>query len=100
METLVATAMVVIIFMVASLILNNLFVGTIKNSSRHIEAHLYQLDYELSHDKILLPYSSEFKGWDVRIDKFKEGGITYVEFEASLKNTQKKVTRQRPYEEN
>ena len=45
METLVASVLIVVVFMISSMILNNLFSNTIKSNTRAIEAHINELQY-------------------------------------------------------
>ncbi len=40
METLVATVLIVIVFMISSMLLNNLFYNSIKDNTIAIDAHL------------------------------------------------------------
>ncbi|MEM1003022.1 MAG: hypothetical protein AAGH46_10280, partial [Bacteroidota bacterium] len=63
METLIATILIMVIFMLSSLILNNLFSNAIKNDTRGITAKLNQLEYECLNDEILAPYEDEYDKW-------------------------------------
>jgi len=73
METLVATVLIVVVFMIASMILNNLFSNSIKSNTRVIDAHLNELEYFYTSDKLSLPYYDDFKSWQIsaesRIEK-------------------------------
>lgn len=81
METLVATVLIVVIFMMASMILNNIFYNSIKNNTDGIEAYFDETRYFYFHDKISLPYYDEYQGWEISIEMIdNKKGV--VEFEA------------------
>ena len=93
METMVATVLIVLIFMLASFILNNLFSSTIKNSTHDIQNHLNELQYLQQNNQIQLPYTETFKDWEIVIDRFKEHNDIKVEFEAINSNTNKTISQ-------
>jgi len=68
METLVATVLIVAIFMISSLILNNVFSNAVKNDKREISTKLNELMYLASHNKLVIPYGEEFKTWNISIE--------------------------------
>ncbi|MBC9794701.1 hypothetical protein [Sinomicrobium weinanense] len=67
METLVATVLIVVIFMVTSLILNNLFAGTVKGNTREIETRLDELEYRVKNNLLKLPHSETFGTWNISV---------------------------------
>ena len=93
METLVATVLVVLIFMLASMILNNLFSNTIKNNTQAIDNYLNELQYLQQHEQLLLPYAETYKNWDVTVERYKEGNKDLIEFEAINSKTNKTITK-------
>ncbi|TXN36125.1 hypothetical protein FVB32_16335 [Flagellimonas hymeniacidonis] len=68
METMVATVLIVVIFMFSSLILNSLFSAQVKGNLQPIKSHLHQLEYQYINQKINLPYYEEWKTWDITIN--------------------------------
>ena len=66
-EVLVATVLVVIIFMIASMILNNLITSTYKQNTHAIETKLNRLEYDIQHHTIDLPYEEKFQYLLLRI---------------------------------
>jgi|SRR5690606_9738720 len=66
-ETLVASVIIVIIFVVSSLILNNVFLSVTKNNATPIHTYLKELHYLKINNKISLPFSTEFKEWSIDI---------------------------------
>nr|WP_299067290.1 hypothetical protein [uncultured Allomuricauda sp.] len=84
METMVATVLIVVIFMFSSLILNSLFSAQVKGNLQPIKSHLNQLEYQYVNQKINLPYYEEWKTWDITISIAKNMvQIEAVEKEAS-----------------
>ncbi len=94
METLVASVLIVVVFMIASMILNNLFSKTVKSNIRNIESYVTELEYLYVNDRIQLPYYDEFNTWDIHIAKDVEGNITVVNFEAENIKTQQNYSKQ------
>lgn len=93
-ETLIATVLIVLIFMVASSVLNNLFFNTIKNDNFKIKAHLNELQYLYINKKIKLPFTEEIDNWSIDITQSQNDAIHYINIEAYNKNTGKTVTEQ------
>ncbi len=89
METIMATVLIMVIFILSSMILNNLFSNTIKNDTRGIEARLNALHYLCINDKVNLPHYEEFNSWEISVlsDQFDEYSILL--FEAVNKDTGK-----------
>ena len=88
METLVATVLLVVIFMLASMVLNNLFSSTIKGNTKDIEVYLTELEYLYRNDKMVLPYDSDFGPWNIGVETVQAPNSTMVQFGAVNKDTQ------------
>ncbi len=91
METLVATVLIMVIFMGASMVLNNLFVTGIAQDDHAIRQHLYALQYQVKHEKIDLPYIEDFGAWEVSIDRQREAGMQERVYRAVHATTQKEL---------
>ncbi|MEM9075578.1 MAG: hypothetical protein AAGC43_01000 [Bacteroidota bacterium] len=65
METMVATVLIVVIFMFSSLILNTVFKSSMKNRTLPIRSHLDKLEYLYVNQRVELPYNQIWKGWNV-----------------------------------
>lgn len=100
METLVATVMIVIIFMIASMILNNLFSNTIKNNTRAIDAHINELQYQYLNGKLKIPFSDDYNEWQISVTLFKSNDISHVEFEGKNSNTNQIIVKELRESEN
>jgi len=94
METLVATVLIVVVFMIASMILNNLFSNTIKSNTRDIDAHLNELCYLYSNDKLNLPYYDDYKQWEVSIISNIKGNQNIILFEAKNSKTNQNILKE------
>ncbi|SNY99698.1 hypothetical protein [Flagellimonas pacifica] len=75
METMVATVLIVIIFMLSSLILNNLFVAQVKGNLQPVKTHLDQVEYLYSNGKLTVPYYEEWNDWNISIQNQKDGTV-------------------------
>lgn len=95
METLVATVLIVVIFMISSMILNNLFLNTQNNETGSIETYLTELQYLYHNEKIELPYHEDFKEWNISVFADKIDHLKYIHFEATY---QGKTVRKTMYE--
>ncbi len=67
METMVATVLIVVIFMLSSLILNSLFSAQVKNNLQPLKTRLTKLEYLYNNKRIVLPYYEEWQGWEITI---------------------------------
>lgn len=94
METLVATVLIVIIFMISSMILNNIFTTSIKYNTRAIDAHLNELHYLYDKKKFKLPYQDDFKSWVISIKSYKDNNKNVVMFEAVNTETNKAISKE------
>ena len=93
METLVATVLIIIIFIISSMILNNLFSGSIKNNTQAIDTYLKELQYLQIHDKIDLPFREDYNQWEVSMEKYDNNESQLIEIEAINKQTNKSITK-------
>ena len=91
METLVATVLIVVVFMMASLILNNTFSNQIKNNNHQLKNYIYELEYMYVSDKISLPYNSEYKDWSISVFKNIESSEVII---SAIQNVTKKELKQ------
>ena len=91
-ETLVATILIVVVFLLASLVINNLFFNTFHQKKEVAETRLNELEYLYIQQEIVLPYHEEVQNWDIFITK--EIGVKpYVLIVASNKVTKKEIRR-------
>jgi len=91
METLVATVLIVIVFVIASMTLNSIFSSSIKNNTRAIEAKLNELQYLKLNNKLELPYQDTFGDWNISAEQYQDNNQMVVEFEANNTVTNKTI---------
>jgi len=90
METLVGTVLIVVLFMVASMLLNSLFSGSIKFNTSDATEYLHELQYQYQHQQLKLPYDEERDLWQISV--VREGEQTVVFRAKHLKNL-KEITK-------
>jgi len=93
METLVATVLIVIIFMISSMLLNNIFSNSIKGKSHFVTERLHQLKYKFRNENLKLPHYENVNEWEFSIHPEMKEGINVLIFKAENSFTQKSITR-------
>lgn len=83
METLVASILIITIFVVSSLILNNMFSNTIRGNVKPITSHLHELEYLYLNGKLTVPYEDDYESWNVSVTFQKGDDSNEVLFLAS-----------------
>lgn len=68
-ETLIASVIIVIVFLIASLSLNNIFKGAIKAEDTAFQNRIHELSYLTEHKKINFPFFEETSLWDITLEK-------------------------------
>lgn len=92
METLVATVLIVIVFMMASMTLNSLFTNTVANNTNEVEQELLFLRYQYENGELQLPYYDELEDWEIMVESQESKSKIQVIFSAEHLITKKKVS--------
>lgn len=92
METLVATVLIVVVFMIASMILNNLFGSGIRNNTQEVRYEMTRLQYLYENEKLALPYHAEEGNWNIEVNQTEWRGDQEVVFRARNEVTDKELT--------
>ncbi|AWX45702.1 hypothetical protein HME9304_02729 [Flagellimonas maritima] len=92
METLVATVLIVIVFMVASMVLNSLFVGSFLHNENQVREELLQLQYQYQYGKLEIPYNDEVGAWNIAVKKEDWDTFNNIIFSASHNESNAKIT--------
>lgn len=92
METLVATVLIVVIFMVSSMVLNNLLSGNIRQNTEIAQERLHVLEYQYKNNGLTIPYYEDFESWEISISINEKNGWSVVTLEAENPQTKKIVT--------
>ena len=77
-ETLVASAIILIVFVFAMLSLNSIFFNSIKKDDSRLTNRLKELEYFSIHGKISLPFYEESDLWDISIQESDRGATFNV----------------------
>ncbi len=93
METLVASVLIVVVFIVASMILNNVFMNSIKSDTHAIESYMNELEYRYRSGTLTVPFNDDFEGWEINVDYDNSTGIDAVIFTAQNNLTNKNIER-------
>ncbi|MFC5048374.1 hypothetical protein ACFSTE_13555 [Aquimarina hainanensis] len=88
-EALTASVLIIIVFMVASLSFNNIFNNQIRQDHSPIENRVKELEYLFIHQKIKLPYTEDFDGWEIVITS--TGDIAILSYTKSNIEHRKKL---------
>ncbi|NAS12913.1 hypothetical protein [Poritiphilus flavus] len=97
METLVGTALIVLLFALSSTILNSMFANSIRFNRQDIVEHLHELQYQYQHAQITLPYKSDFESWEMHVYQEQRGGMPVIVFTAKDSNSGKEVIKTMSY---
>ncbi len=89
-ESLTATVLIVIVFMMASLILNNIFSTTIRKEDNVLKNRLRELEYSYIQEELKLPYKENFETWDIQI--LLENEKVKVYYKKEGKESEKELT--------
>lgn len=91
METLVATVLIVIVFMIASMVLNSMLSGNMRQHTELAEERLHALEYQYRNEGIALPYFEDFQSWEISMTQQRMGERVVVVMEAENPGTQKTI---------
>jgi len=69
METLVATVLIVIIFMLSSMLLNTIFSNTLTSRNTEVKEHMRLLTYAYTNESVTLPYFEQVGDWEYTISQ-------------------------------
>ena len=93
METLVATVLLIVVFTVASLTVNNLFGNTVTYDTRAVHTHLNALEYRYQNQQLTLPHSETYLNWNIAVSPVMQQQTACVSFEAVNPETKKTITK-------
>jgi len=82
METLVATSIIIIVFAVASLVLNNTFRNMVYNDTFGVQNRMEELHYLYDNNQIELPYYEQYQQFEITIDRELQGTVSHIEVQA------------------
>ncbi len=83
METMVATVLIVIIFMVASLIMNSLMAAQVNSNTSPVKERIKKLEYSYMNSQLKLPYQESWNEWEIIMATETHQKIPLVRIEAT-----------------
>ncbi len=98
METLVATVLIVVLFMLASRVLNSLFYNSIRQNDTRVHYELIRLQYLYENDKLEVPYMMEKGSWRIEVEQVVWKSTTKTVFSARDIASDKALVVSRTYE--
>mgnify|MGYP006205788141 CR=1 FL=1 len=90
-ETLIATVLIVIVFLLSAMIINSIFFNTFHQKKDIVVNRLDELEYNCINNSIRLPYQEEYENWTIQIDKKKN--VKELKIIAINKTTGKEIER-------
>ncbi|PHS65762.1 MAG: hypothetical protein COB12_06735 [Flavobacterium sp.] len=88
-ETLVASVIILVVFLIASMSLNNVFKTTIKENDSALKSRIKELHYLNRNHQIIIPFYEETDLWEIKIEK--QQGATLLFSESKLNNKVKET---------
>jgi predicted PurR-regulated permease PerM len=98
-ETLVASAIIILIFTIATVTLNTTLGNVIENDTQEVEKKITEISYQSRHEKIKIPDKIDTKNWLIQLTKEAQNNINFLVFEAIHKRTKKKIVKTVIYNE-
>jgi len=99
-EALVATVLIVIVFVVASLILSNLLFNAFSRNTHAVENRMFELEYQIQNKLIKLPYREEFNKWDIVVESLNVNNESWLVSTATNKDNKKEVFKSKMHATN
>lgn len=90
-ETMVATVLIVLIFMMASLLLNSIFSNSIQANHQQPITQLQKLEYHYKNGNITTPYVQELDQWNIELVTEEKGTSIFLRLEATHKKTNTQI---------
>ena len=69
METLTASVIIVVVFMIASFSFNNVFLNSVKSNDNLLQNRLEEMKYLVNHGKLQLPFFEEGAYWIISAEE-------------------------------
>ncbi len=88
-ETIIASGIVLIVFTIGSLSLNNVFQSVVKHNEGPFQNRVKELTYLAKNKTLELPFYEDTSTWDITIEKSE----TKIQLEAHYKPTKETTTK-------
>jgi len=97
-ETMVATVLIVLIFMISSMVLNSLLAQSAKANTQLLVERMIALEYQYKNNPFPLPYENTNEDWKAYVYKENIEGISMIKITITDLKTQKSVYSYSAYE--
>jgi len=77
LETLTASVIIVIVFMIASFSFNNVFLNSIRSDDTSLKNRIHEITYFIKHDKLKFPFYEDAEYWIISGER--KGSESYFE---------------------
>lgn len=91
LETLVASSIIVAVFVVGTLSVNNVYFGTLRNDTQELYNYMNELEYHAIHGNISLPYYENTEEWDISIEQKGETVVLEILNRKNRKTIKKRI---------
>ncbi len=95
-ETMIASVIIIVVFLIASLSLNNVFKGAIKADDSALENRIKEVIYFTKNEKLIIPFYEDNQFWELAIEKMNNQIILEVLNKKNLKEKQVVVRNEAP----
>lgn len=92
-ETLVASVIIIIVFTVATVILNNVFRNSIQKDDSALQNKLQKVVYQEKHQNMRLPIEKNDEKWEIISYKREDADLSLLQIEAKPKLTGKPIIK-------
>ncbi|MEM6816403.1 MAG: hypothetical protein AAF600_18755 [Bacteroidota bacterium] len=92
METMVATVLIVVLFMISSLIINSLIAAQSKSNLEPIKERMHVLEYGFQNQTLSIPYYEDWNGWEITGEMEVVNGMNQIRLDALHPENQQSLT--------
>ncbi|HEX8269331.1 MAG TPA: hypothetical protein VF581_05525 [Flavobacterium sp.] len=97
-EAIVATVLILVIFVIASLVLNNILRNHFASNTHPAETRMNNLEYQIYNSKVAIPYTESAGDWEISIRESESAVGKILILTAVNSITNKEISRTRIYE--
>ena len=88
-EVIVATSILLLVFGIALLTLNNIMTNTLRSNTNSLDTELEKIIYQYRNQQIKIPFYSKDEKYLINGQKITENNINFIEFSAKDMETNK-----------
>ena len=92
-EVIIATVIIIIIFAIVTLTLNNIIRNTYRTKTDDINNHLNKIVYLYEYGKIQTPFQEYYNDWEIQTNNEKQNNINYLVFTSTHQKSKKEISK-------